>query len=368
MRDTKSRVSVVYPFLPHYRRGIFRELDDSMSFEYEFLSDTVGRAGIVPLDTSEVKRHKSVQNRWIGRALWQHGLLRIALTSDSPVWIFLGDASYLSTWVAAALLRLRRKKVLFWTIGWHRPERGIRRLIRMGFYRLANGLLLYGQNAIRIGEESGYPASRMWVIYNSNPPKYLSEGEGRSAPLFRSEIFDSEHPIVGAVIRLTPTKHLDLLVRAGAYASELGHPLTIALVGDGPVEHELVALAKRLSVDLRIHPAVYEGRDLERVYERLRVTVVPNAVGLTAVQSMYFGTPVISGDDANQQMPEWEAIIPGVTGAHFRHGDARSLAEAILTWTRKDLDVVGRACVTEVSTRWNPVTQREHIEAAVREA
>lgn len=42
--------------------------------------------------------------------------------------------------------------------------------------------------------------------------------------------------------------------------------------------------------------------------------VSPGNVGLTAMHSMVFGTPVITHNDFKWQMPEFEAIEPGKTG------------------------------------------------------
>ena len=40
------------------------------------------------------------------------------------------------------------------------------------------------------------------------------------------------------------------------------------------------------------------------------VCVCPAEVGLTAIHSLLFGTPVVSNDNFDEQMPEFESIIP----------------------------------------------------------
>lgn len=64
------------------------------------------------------------------------------------------------------------------------------------------------------------------------------------------------------------------------------------------------------------------------------VTVAPGKVGLTAMHSMVYGVPVVTHGDASDQMPEWEAIIPGKTGSLFQSGNVQSLSDAILKWTQ----------------------------------
>lgn len=93
--------------------------------------------------------------------------LKLAMRRDIAVIIFLGNVNFLSTWLAALLAMLTRKRVLFWTHGWLRKEQGTKANIRNLFYRLAHGLLLYGNRAKMIGIENGFAKDRMYVVYNS---------------------------------------------------------------------------------------------------------------------------------------------------------------------------------------------------------
>ncbi len=109
--------------------------------------------------------------------------------------------------------------------------------------------------------------------------------------------------------------------------------------------------------------SIYSGPELAQFYGDLDVTVVPQAVGLTAIQSLGYGVPVISDDDVYGQMPEWESIVPGVTGDLYRHGDPEDLAEAILrvaSWTATPSQI-SKTCVTEYTTRWSPTVHANNI-------
>jgi hypothetical protein len=85
------------------------------------------------------------------------------------------------------------------------------------------------------------------------------------------------------------------------------------------------------------------------------------------MHSMVYGVPVITHSDADDQMPEWEAIIPGVTGALFTRDDVASLASAIREWTREPWPSAAtrRACESIIERFWNPHVQRRLIEHAV---
>ena len=152
----KPRVLIVYPHLPHYRSEVFAALELSASIEWSFAADLQSVDRTIPtVPPDEILRFHRLRNHWQGPALWQSRLLRVLLTERSDAVIFMGDAAHLSTWIGASICRLRGQKVLYWTIGWHRPEQGIRRVARLRFYRIAHMLLLYGNTARRHWRASG---------------------------------------------------------------------------------------------------------------------------------------------------------------------------------------------------------------------
>jgi glycosyltransferase involved in cell wall biosynthesis len=360
----RRRTLVVYPFMPHYREAIFRALDSSSVVVPTFASDLKGQAGIEPLPVSSVRRHIQLRTVRLGRVTWQAGLMALAIRGEFDAYVFLGDASYLSTWVAAAILRIRRRRVLFWTIGWHAPERGVKKCVRLAYYRLAHHLLLYGNVAKSIGVRAGYPERRMTVIHNSHG----IPAAGAASRLDSRPIESSGQPIVGAVIRLNEVKRLDLLILAARELKQRGRPITVVLAGDGPARENLRSMAISQGVDLRLVGAIYSRSDIDAIYAVMQVTVVPAAVGLSAIQSLAHGVPVISDDNAFTQMPEWESIVPGLTGDYFPAGDYRALATVIERWVDRSSDLKLRTaadCKAEVDARWSAKAQLPLIEEAI---
>lgn len=335
-------------------------LDQSERLRVTFASDIGGINGIHAMDRSEVRDHAIAPMRHVGSLGWQSGLIRLLRRRRYDDVVMLGDAKYLSTWVSAIFARARGMRVYFWTIGWHRPEQGLKRIIRLAFYRLAHGLLLYGRTGAAIGESVGYPRSRMHVIGNSVEASDRVE----SRPEIALSTLPQGRICVGAVIRLTAVKRLDLLLAAASVLQAKGHAVVVLLVGEGPESERLARTARELGVELHLPGSAYSLSDLTKIYESIDVTVVPAAVGLTAIQSMNFGTPVVSDDDAFSQMPEWEAIVPGVTGELYRAGDVVELADAILrAYARVKVSQrdVAEACRAEVRSNWSANGQAEKI-------
>lgn len=371
----RLRIAIVYPFFAHYRAALLRELSAHGRHDYHFVADTHDRRhGIATLDLSGDRRFRVAPVRYLsGSLMWQHGLLRLATLEDFDAYIFLGNAEWPATWLAAAAARLRGRKVYFWTHGWTAEDRGLRRIARLLFYRLAHGLLLYGQHACAIGARLGYPQPRMHVIYNSldfdEQTQLLADIDEASRRATRRQLFADPHaPVVLAAARLTAVKRFDLLIEAAAELARGGHPVNCVLIGDGPERGRLEALASRLGVAAHFFGACYDERQLARLFATANVTVSPGNVGLTCMHSLGYGVPVITHDDPGNQGPEWEAIVPGQTGDFFRRDCARSLAAAIRKWTRSEwvTEAERERYRRSIELRYHPRAQRLLIEQALR--
>lgn len=372
-----SRVAVIYHFFPHYRKAIVCELAHEGSCEWTFCGDIQDfhrESGIKPMEfPKDVRFERLNVTRIRGSIMWQHGVMALAASRRFDILILLGDAKFPSMWAAAALGRLTGKRVLFWTHGWTNRPHGAARLIRRYFYRLAHGLMTYGRWAKQIAIEEGFDPSRVYVIGNSlDLTSQRSELErlpsGRPSTV-RTELFgESKTPVVACISRLTEVRRLDLLLHAVAKLRASGHRANVLLVGDGPKRGELEALARDLDVKVAFEGACYDEKRICELMTASNVTVAPGKVGLTAMHSMAYGIPVVTHDDHENQMPEFEAVIPGRTGSLFRLGDIDSLATAIKPWLRTQyVDAqVSAGCRTIIERFWSAPFQREAIMQAVR--
>ena len=301
--------------------------------------------------------------------MWQSGLIGILVRRRPDIIIFLGDASYLSTWLGALLGRALGARILFWTIGWFQPEAGLRRIFRLLFYRLAHGLLLYGHVARTIGLEMGYPDMKMSVIYNSSsgPVQHL-EADPMALDEFAANLPLGDRPVATAVIRLTTVKRLDLLIEAAGILRDRGTEVDVLLVGEGPELSRLTHQAYRRGVRLFTPGPAYGEAHLRKVYDVTDVTVVPSAAGLTVLQSLKFGRPVITDDSVHTQMPESEAVMVGRTGDYYHQGDAQSLANVMGMWLarqRQSRAETAGQCIASIEDRWSAHSQYRRIRAEI---
>lgn len=359
--DRQIRVLIVYPFLFHYRFGVFKALETKPELDVIYVSDIVGHQGIAATPASLMGQHERVKTFTRSRFTWQKGLLALIARRPYDAVIFHGDMWSVSTWIAAAVARIRRRKVYFWTIGWHRPDPTLLRQLRVAFYKLADELLVYGNIGRDLGARMGYPAARMHVIYNSHESSQQVLDRPGEASV---DVRGSSTTTVGAVIRLTAVKKLDLLLEAAALLQGEGSPIRVVLAGEGPERGRLEDLAKTLDVEIVFTGAIYSESDLEAFYNAVDVTVVPAAAGLTVIQSLSYGVLVVTDDDDYGQMPEAEAVIDGLTGARYAKGSTADLAEKIkqvIERVRTDPAGTSAFAKREVTLRWTPEAQARSI-------
>lgn len=366
------KVALFNPIFAHYRRGLVRELLAHDELDISLFADsTDAHDGIPTLDLSSEPRYVRAPRLKFGRLTWQRGVLRAAL-GDYDVYIFTGSADYLTSWVGALVARIRGRRVLFWTHGWTRVDRSAKRVVRNAFYGLSHAMLLYGERARKLGIETGFDADRLHVIYNSldfdHQQTLRSAISDQDSLALRSELFgDRDTPVVIASARLTAVKRFDLLIRSLGLLHWRGKHVNLILVGDGPERDELKRLADANRVKVAFIGACYDETRVARLYACANVTVSPGNVGLTCMHSLGYGVPVITHDNPDDQMPEWEAIVPGICGALFQQNDAESLSQAIADWTQSPRlsQSTRERCIAALSARYHPRIQSRRMADAI---
>jgi glycosyltransferase involved in cell wall biosynthesis len=370
----RPNVAVVYHFYPHYRRAVVEELSRSAVADFTFIGDDHEYLhSIKPAELSAAVRFRlAPTHKMPGPFMWQWGAITWAIRPEFDTIIMHAVPHWPCTWIGALLARMFGKRVLFWGHGYLYEPRGLKGLMRRLFYALPHEHLVYGRIAKDIMLRHGWPPERVHVIYNSLDTDAQvrirqSMTDAHRAATRTSLFGRADMPVAICTTRLIRIRRLDLLIDALHSLGREGHPVALILVGDGPERAALEAHASQLGVRVHFEGACYDERRIAELVSASTVTVAPGKVGLTAMHSMVYGVPVITHSDADDQMPEWEAIIPGVTGALFARDDVASLASAIRDWTREPWPPAAtrRACESIIERFWNPHVQRRLIEHAV---
>lgn len=353
-------ILVCYHFFPHYRAGVIKSLN--VKTGATFLGSCHSLEGI---NSYPFHSENYIPSRcyYFGPLMFQPKAVAYALSPKYDCFVFLANPNHISTWIAALICRIRRKRVIFWGHGFFSEAKTPKNRLRKLFFNLAHAFYTYGQRAKTIALQHGFRESEIYVGYNSLD--YEAQVHHRVL-----EASSSSNGVlkIACVSRLTAACDYGLLLEACALARDRFHVSTsLTFVGTGPERDALEELARTLKLDAQFLGAIYDEHMLSGVFSAADVTVMPGKIGLTAIHSMMYGTPVISHDDFERQMPEVESIVPGLTGELFRYGSLDSLAECLGTFSQRfpSKEKTRQRCFKIVDEIYNPDHQSDIMLHAV---
>ena len=368
------KVAVVYHYFAHYREHVFEELIrivNEKESTIQFYGDI--HSNEPNLNTYKFDNHKDkftrVNNIWFGKFLWQSNLIS-KLFRDSPdTIIFLGQFNFISTWISAILFRLMGKRILFWGHGVYGSEKGLKRIVRDIFNRLPHIYMTYGEHAKELMVLSGIKESSISVIYNSlnvkQQEQFYEKLDNLSVDNLLDYHFDKTKTNIVFVGRLTKVKKIDLIFEALAKLGNRNYKLII--IGNGPEETHLKQAVKKLNLISMVTfmGEIHDESILSWLIYNSDICISPGNVGLTAMHSLVYGTPVITNNDFCHQMPEYEAIDEEKNGGFFEANNIESLAQKIEEWSNKilttDRDLLRNECRKPILLKYNPKNQAQLI-------
>lgn len=380
-----KRVALIPDRFAHYRAPVFRLIGDPKHSSVQvtvFADMNERRAGIRLANPEEFPTGDSYSGtQWkptFDVSLWkfrfQCGVLGAATFGKYDTYVFWGDAGRPTTWVAALTARLRGKRVLFWTHGLYGSEKGLKKFIRLSFYRIAHGILLYGDWSKKLLESVRPSMPPLWVIYNSldvvSQLEIVRSLKLRDLTKLKSKLFHADAKVLAFVGRLNPSKKLELLFQAvKRIREEYSNDIRLLIIGDGPEKEDLVSLAHQLGIWEAVHfyGAAYNDEITIPLLAMSDILVAPGEVGLTAMHALVAGTPVITHSDMVHQMPEAEAVQDGVNGGTFDYGSVSDLASTItrvLTLLEAG-EMSADKCREIILKRYHPAFQKRIFESAV---
>lgn len=355
-----SRLCVIYNMAAKYRAPIFQLMDKVLDIDWYYGYQI---ADIKEMDSSLLKSVTRLQNKMIyHNCYWQSGVIGRLLDKRYDRYLILGDLFALSTWMLLLLRPIvaRKKKVYLWSHGWYGREGRMKKILKRILFGLAHKTFLYGNYAREQAILQGNNPKKLFVIHNSlDHDRHVVLRYEMSYSDVYHQYFGNDFPTLIFIGRLTAEKHLDMVIDAAALMAKRGQQCNIVFVGDGNQREQLESRAKSKDVRVWFYGACYDDSETASLIYNADICVSPGNVGLTAMHALSFGTPVITHDAFANQMPEFEAVRPGKTGAFFKEGDIDSLCDAILEWlhSHHDKDLIRRNCYDEIDQFWTPEFQ-----------
>jgi glycosyltransferase involved in cell wall biosynthesis len=177
-------------------------------------------------------------------------------------------------------------------------------------------------------------------------------------------------PVLLFIGRLTPRKKLEELILAVSLLHRMGTKVNLLIIGDGIEKLKLTRLVNQNGLEKFVvfFGECYDEAELAPLIALSDLCVSPGDVGLTAIHSLSFGTPVITHNDPIEQMPEFEAIVPGYNGMLFNRGSVDSLADTIFEWINNNnigRDQIRKRCYAVIDRHYTPYYQARIINSII---
>jgi len=380
------KIFVNYPFFPHYRKAVIRELLQFEDVDLVLAAGCKTNADALKLmRLSEVSgsgsKTSSIEwvelgNLWLGgRVLWQKRLLSALRRCRPDVLVMLGVVDYLSCWLNLFYSKVFSVPCAMWTHGLYGREGLLLRSARLFFYKRADHVMTYGERARGLLVRGGVEDRKVTAIHNSldfsaqEVAFRRAECLGRRVILEKYGIGGAGSHVVLFVGRLTRVKRIDLLIDAFADVvreRRVSDVLRLVIVGEGPEEERLKKLAEDRGVldDVVFLGPIHSEDKLAELFYVADVCVSPGNVGLLAVHALGYGVPVVTHGRMERQMPEVEAIEVGRTGSFYQEGSVVSLCEEVERWVcladdeRRRVRFKARKTIAE---KWSPSFQAKKI-------
>jgi glycosyltransferase involved in cell wall biosynthesis len=333
-------VAVLQTTIPDYRERFFVALADRLG----------ARLVVLAGDEDWYFKHAPgvpyvhTRNHFVVRRqlLWQSGAVRQLVRADVAVVGL--NPRLLTGWLALALRRLLGRRTVLWGHAWPRHGAASRTdRIRNIMRQLADTVIVYTETEAEQVRSSSRRADVVAAPNALYPERDLVPAEpsdGRT----RSIVF---------VGRLTESKKPGLLLDAFRIAApELPADVRLTFAGDGPLRAELEARAAGNGLQGRVtflgHVSSLD--ELRRLYAGAIASASPGYGGLSVIQSLGFGVPMLIARD-EPHAPEIEAAIENHNVVMFEGDRPDVLAMALV-------DVVGER------ERW--LARRAEISEGIR--
>lgn len=358
--------------LPLYRRSVFKLLDKS--YNCNWFIDANTDSSVKCFDENELKVVNKLHIIKIGPFVWTIGLLKL-LKFNTKNYLLAGATRNISLFIFLVIkfCFFHNKKVYLWTHGYYGKETYLIRLYKRLLFKLADGVFLYGNYSKNLMIKDGFKESKLHVIHNSlsYDTQFSLRNTSTHTNIYRDH-FNNSYPNIIFVGRLTREKNIQLLLDALSILKSKSEPYNITFIGDGDIYDDLRVKTHLLDLDKNVwfYGASYNEKINAEFLFNADLCVSPGNVGLTAVHSMMFGCPVITHNDFRYQMPEFETIVNGRTGAFFKHDDCYDLANTIHKWfadNQYKREEIRTNCFEVIDSSWNPIFQLNVIKSVIND-
>lgn len=320
--------------MPKFRVPCYRELANRPGVRLKVL---YGRMPLPNVDAPDLDAEFREMRRLYKNFMWDDVFLDKlqpgAFDATTVAW----NTRFLS--LIPSLLKARRAGIgtVLWGHGYSKRESWLRKWIRRKVVDYADAIALYSESVAKRYIEMGVEPERVFVALNSldqTPIQAARQPYVDNPALI--DAFRREQNIEGSrvilfVSRTYPENRVDLLLRAVHAMSAEFPTATAVVIGAGPEDEHLRALAKTLNLGERARflGAIYDEEKIAPWFMAADCFCYPQNIGLSILHAMGYGLPVVTSDRIDTQNPEIDALEHERNGLLYKHGSLDALVAAI---------------------------------------
>lgn len=173
----------------------------------------------------------------------------------------------------------------------------------------------YTEGTARLVESFGVDRRKMTVVQNTTDTESLRRARqamsAEDVATVRTELGIGDGPVAVSIGSIYPTKRPEFLLEAADHLRRISPGFELIVIGDGPDRH-LLDTAMSSRPWLHVLGAIH-GDDLARLASPASVLLNPGLVGLTIVDALALGLPMVTCD-VPYHSPEVEYLKHGING------------------------------------------------------
>lgn len=362
----KIKTAFILNYAPHYRLFLYKKISEEITTDFYF--GDIPNSSIKKLDYKNLSSFKEeFKTLKLLSFLWYKNSIRLVFKPYKN-YILTGDPYILSNWIILILAKLFNKKTILWTHGWYGRETITKKVIKKMYFGLADKILLYNEMSKYLMLNEGFKEDKLIPIYNSldyDTQKVIRDGLQQSGIYFNH--FKNNYPVLIYIGRIQKSKKIDLLLKS-LYEFKLQNIIyNLIIIGGASDEFNSNEIIENLRIENQVWlygPSYDEEKNAELIFNA-NLCVSPGNVGLTAIHSLMYGTPVLTHNNFRNQGPEWECVIEGVNGGFFKENDIEDLMNKIDYYIKNPISK--KQCFKIIEEKWNPHNQINILKEVLNE-
>lgn len=247
-----------------------------------------------------------------------------------------GNPRNLSHAFFATYLRLRRHKVILWTMA-HSYRSNLRlERIRLTWSRIFKYLLVYNDDEVDFLRKKGFKKNIIVGMNNGLDQREIDSivNQWTISRLsnWQQENCLEKRTLILSCARLVSKNKFNEVVSALPLIIKRYPNILWCIIGDGPEKIKLqdLVISNNLENHVRFVGGLYDEHQLAPWFLSSQLFIHPVAVGLSLLHAFGYGLPVIISNDKKKHGPEFAAFQEKLSGYTYEEGDIEELSQSII--------------------------------------